>query len=44
MASCMTSCMTIYLGEPIILTDILGSEDALGTMDFKVARIIQCIT
>eukprot|EP00965_Chrysotila_dentata_P196420 6177562-Pleurochrysis_carterae.AAC.2 len=22
-------------GEPIILTDILGSEDALGTMDFK---------
>ena len=25
-------------GEPpIILTDILGSEDALGTMDFKVA-------
>jgi polyribonucleotide nucleotidyltransferase len=23
-------------GEPIILTDILGSEDALGTMDFKV--------
>ena len=24
-------------GAPIILTDILGSEDALGTMDFKVA-------
>lgn len=24
-------------GEPIVLTDILGSEDALGTMDFKVA-------
>jgi polyribonucleotide nucleotidyltransferase len=24
-------------GEPIILSDILGSEDALGTMDFKVA-------
>ena len=24
-------------GEPLILTDILGSEDALGTMDFKVA-------
>jgi polyribonucleotide nucleotidyltransferase len=23
--------------EPIILTDILGSEDALGDMDFKVA-------
>ncbi|GBG70114.1 hypothetical protein CBR_g5744 [Chara braunii] len=24
-------------GEPLILTDILGSEDALGDMDFKVA-------
>ena len=24
-------------GAPIVLTDILGSEDALGTMDFKVA-------
>ena len=24
-------------GDPIVLTDILGSEDALGTMDFKVA-------
>lgn len=24
--------------EPVILTDILGLEDALGTMDFKVAR------
>jgi hypothetical protein len=23
--------------EPVILTDILGLEDALGTMDFKVA-------
>ena len=23
-------------GEPIILSDILGSEDALGDMDFKV--------
>jgi polyribonucleotide nucleotidyltransferase len=23
--------------EPLILTDILGLEDALGTMDFKVA-------
>jgi polyribonucleotide nucleotidyltransferase len=23
--------------EPIVLTDILGSEDALGDMDFKVA-------
>ena len=22
--------------EPVILTDILGLEDALGTMDFKV--------
>eukprot|EP00245_Coleochaete_scutata_P018176 TRINITY_DN9306_c0_g1_i1.p1 TRINITY_DN9306_c0_g1~~TRINITY_DN9306_c0_g1_i1.p1 ORF type:complete len:333 (+),score=71.89 TRINITY_DN9306_c0_g1_i1:127-999(+) len=24
-------------GQPLILTDILGSEDALGDMDFKVA-------
>jgi polyribonucleotide nucleotidyltransferase len=24
-------------GEPIVLTDILGSEDALGTMDFKAS-------
>ncbi|CAM6094618.1 unnamed protein product [Calypogeia fissa] len=24
-------------GEPLILTDILGSEDALGDMDFKIA-------
>lgn len=23
-------------GEPLILTDILGSEDVLGDMDFKV--------
>lgn len=23
--------------EPVVLTDILGLEDALGTMDFKVA-------
>jgi polyribonucleotide nucleotidyltransferase len=23
-------------GEPLILSDILGSEDALGDMDFKV--------
>jgi polyribonucleotide nucleotidyltransferase len=22
--------------EPVVLTDILGLEDALGTMDFKV--------
>ena len=33
--------MGLILGEdpgdnPIILTDILGLEDALGTMDFKV--------
>jgi polyribonucleotide nucleotidyltransferase len=25
--------------EPVILTDILGLEDALGTMDFKVRMI-----
>lgn len=25
--------------EPVILTDILGLEDALGTMDFKVCEI-----
>ena len=31
-------------GEPIILTDILGSEDALGTMDFKVAGDADGIT
>ena len=31
-------------GEPIILTDILGSEDALGTMDFKVAGDEQGVT
>lgn len=31
-------------GEPIILTDILGSEDALGTMDFKVAGDAEGIT
>jgi polyribonucleotide nucleotidyltransferase len=31
-------------GEPIVLTDILGSEDALGTMDFKVAGDEQAIT
>lgn len=24
-------------GEPLILSDILGSEDALGDMDFKVS-------
>lgn len=34
--------MGLILGEkaedsPVILTDILGLEDALGTMDFKVA-------
>ena len=23
--------------EPVVLTDILGLEDALGTMDFKIA-------
>lgn len=26
-------------GEPVILTDILGSEDALGDMDLKVSRV-----
>lgn len=26
-------------GEPVILSDILGSEDALGDMDFKVILI-----
>ena len=31
-------------GEPIVLTDILGSEDALGTMDFKVAGDTEGIT
>lgn len=30
--------------EPVILTDILGSEDALGTMDFKVAGDDKAIT
>ncbi len=30
--------------EPVILTDILGLEDALGTMDFKVAGDDQGIT
>ena len=25
--------------EAVILTDILGLEDALGTMDFKVCRV-----
>lgn len=27
-------------GEPLILTDILGSEDALGDMDFKVCIVL----
>ena len=31
-------------GEPIVLTDILGSEDALGTMDFKLAGDTEGIT
>ena len=30
--------------EPIVLTDILGSEDALGDMDFKVAGDAEGIT
>jgi polyribonucleotide nucleotidyltransferase len=30
--------------EPVILTDILGLEDALGTMDFKVAGNEEGIT
>jgi polyribonucleotide nucleotidyltransferase len=31
-------------GQPMILTDILGSEDALGDMDFKVAGTEDAIT
>lgn len=31
-------------GKYKILTDILGSEDALGDMDFKVAGDAECIT
>ncbi|GJP53314.1 hypothetical protein CLOM_g12467 [Closterium sp. NIES-68] len=31
-------------GTPVILTDILGSEDALGDMDFKVAGSAQGVT
>mmetsp|Transcript_47056 Transcript_47056/g.116506 ORF Transcript_47056/g.116506 Transcript_47056/m.116506 type:complete len:647 (-) Transcript_47056:297-2237(-) len=31
-------------GQPIVLTDILGSEDALGTMDFKVAGDTEGVT
>ena len=31
-------------GRFCILTDILGSEDALGDMDFKVAGDAECIT
>ena len=31
-------------GAPIVLTDILGSEDALGTMDFKVAGDAEGVT
>lgn len=30
--------------EPIILTDILGSEDALGQMDFKIAGSEDAVT
>lgn len=30
-------------GEPLILSDILGSEDALGDMDFKVNISISII-
>lgn len=33
----MTSIGEKESDEPVILTDILGLEDALGTMDFKVA-------
>lgn len=31
-------------GEPLILSDILGSEDALGDMDFKVNITISTFT
>eukprot|EP00271_Cylindrocystis_brebissonii_P018477 TRINITY_DN5251_c0_g1_i1.p1 TRINITY_DN5251_c0_g1~~TRINITY_DN5251_c0_g1_i1.p1 ORF type:complete len:1081 (+),score=191.83 TRINITY_DN5251_c0_g1_i1:439-3681(+) len=31
-------------GEPLILSDILGSEDALGDMDFKVAGSAEGVT
>ncbi|CAI5469847.1 unnamed protein product [Closterium sp. Yama58-4] len=31
-------------GTPVILTDILGSEDALGDMDFKVAGSAKGVT
>lgn len=31
-------------GEFVVLTDILGSEDSLGDMDFKVAGDEECIT
>jgi polyribonucleotide nucleotidyltransferase len=30
--------------EPLILSDILGLEDALGTMDFKVAGSFEGVT
>ena len=30
--------------EPVVLTDILGLEDALGTMDFKVAGNVEGIS
>ena len=31
--------------EPVILTDILGLEDALGTMDFKgtLPYLVYCV-
>ncbi len=29
-------------GDPVILSDILGSEDALGDMDFKVHLVWIC--
>lgn len=30
-------------GEPVVLTDILGSEDALGDMDFKVCPAAEAL-
>ena len=27
-------------GEPVILSDIIGAEDALGDMDFKVLQYL----
>ena len=30
--------------DPVVLTDILGVEDALGSMDFKVAGSVDGIS